>query len=498
MAKSSGPVRGMNAALASGEAGVGEIKAARTPLGVRQTAVALVAAVLGVGISVGTYHAIATRPLTFSGEVTPAHAYYLNFPNTGTVQTLAVRPGEQVKPGQVLATQVSSVAAANLSAAQAAVVADTALVAEDKEPQTTTTQLTQNQLSLAKAQAAATSAQGALSLAQNSAQNSVAAQTVVVNSDQTTLDNDNSRYAQYCADPATAPAPPPTTPAANAVTTANATPAATAPSAATAATAPNRAASPAPSASTADAREQYCQSLQSQLDKDSAALAQARADLGTAQSSGQAQQEQDEGTVSQSQSVLQAAQAQVAAQGTALTPSAIAQAESQLASAQAQLAAAQLAFKQTSILAPAAGIVADTAGAAGDIVGPEGVHSYAGPAAQSGTLVDQEPGIQLFVPSTTAGGSSTETDTYSALVTVYSGALTVTAQLPESEMASVHIGQSAELAVTAIGATVSGQVSQIPLDPARVPNATYYDVSITLDTQRPDILAGMSVNVTLG
>ncbi|MDH6574431.1 HlyD family efflux transporter periplasmic adaptor subunit [Kitasatospora sp. MAP5-34] len=511
MAKSARPARGMNAALASGEAGVGEIRPVRTPLGFKQLAVALCVAVGGTGIGVWSYHAIASRPVSFSGEVTPDHAYYLDFPTTGTVQTLTVRPGDHVKAGQVLATQVSSVAAANLAAAQAAVAADTALVAEDRNPQTTGSQLAQNQLDVAKAQAAADSAQGALALVQNSAQNAVTAQTAVVGSDQTTLDNDTTRYAQYCSTPAPG-ASPGASPAA--LMPYGSVPVGSVPSGpdpkrspSPSASVPSRSPSPSPSRSSpapspspsgsTPAEEQFCQGLQSQIDKDSAALALAKANLGTIQSSNQAQEQQDVGSMSRSQSVLQAAQARVGAQGTALTPAAIAQAQSQLASAQAQLAADELALRQTSIVAPADGIVADTAGAAGDIVGPEGVHSYAGPAAQSGTLVNQEPGMQLFVPSAAPGSGSTDKPAYSALITVYSGALSVTAQLPESEIAGTHQGQAATLAITATGRSVPGRVSRILLDPARVPSATYYDVTITMDTQQPDILPGMSVDVAL-
>ncbi|MDH6108449.1 multidrug efflux pump subunit AcrA (membrane-fusion protein) [Kitasatospora sp. MAP12-15] len=500
MAKPSRPVRGMNAALASGEAGVGEIRPARAPMGVKQLAVAVSVALVGSGIGVLTYNAIASRPVSFSGEVAPAHAYYLNFPNTATVQTLTVRPGDHVKAGQVLATQVSSVAAANLAAAQAAVDADNALLTQDRNPQTTADQIAQNQLDVAKAQAATTTAQGALTLAQNEAQNATAAQSTVVTSDQATLDNDTTHYALYCsATPAgpTPPAPPAPPPAA---LTPIPAPSASAPSPSASASHSTTPAPPTAAPSTPVGQEEFCTNLQSQLDKDSAALAQAQASLGAIQSSNQAQEQQDAGRLSQSQVVLQTAQAKVGAQGTALTPATIAQAQSQLATAQAQLASDQLALRQTSIVAPADGVVADTAGAAGDVVGPEGVRTYAGPAAQSGTLVNQQPGIQLFVPSAAPGtaSSTSENGAYSAVVTVYAGPLSVTAQLPESEITAVHQGQAATLNVSATGHTVTGRISQILLDPARVPGGTYYDVTITTDSQQSDLLAGMSVDVSLG
>ncbi|MCC9308163.1 efflux RND transporter periplasmic adaptor subunit [Kitasatospora sp. RB6PN24] len=127
------------------------------------------------------------------------------------------------------------------------------------------------------------------------------------------------------------------------------------------------------------------------------------------------------------------------------------------------------------------------------------MHAYEGPAAQSGTLVNQQPGIQLFVPSAAPGSNAGSTQaTYSALLTVYSGPLSVTAQLPESQVASVHQGQAATLSFPATGRSVPGRISEVRLDPARVPGATYYNVTITTDAQRAGALAGMSVNVTIG
>ncbi|WP_052441658.1 HlyD family efflux transporter periplasmic adaptor subunit [Streptacidiphilus anmyonensis] len=489
--KKSRPVRGMNAALADGEAGVGEILPARRPRALWQLGAAVLVTAAVAAVTAATYDAISSRPVSFSGEVTPAHAYYLNFPATGPVQTLLVRPGDHVRAGQVLATQLSSVAAANLQAARAAVAADTALIAEDQHPDTDPTQAAQDQLALAKAQSDAGSAQGALSLAQVAAANQVTAQTTAVTADQTSLTDDQARYTKDCATGTAPPAPGVTSaPTPSADPAPGATP-----------SAPGTGAQPAPSASaTTPADEQLCQNLAAQIDKDSAALAQARAQLSAVQSGAQAQEQQDQATLTQSQSVLQAAQAQIAAQGSALTPAIVAQARSQLATAEAQVAADQLALQQTVITAPADGVVADTAGAVGDVVGPAGVHAYAGPAAQSGTLVDQQPGVQLFVPTPATGGgsaSAAENAGYSALVTVYSGALQVTAQLPESQMANVHPGRQATLSVSASGRTLTGRISQILLDPARVPGATYYDVTITLDSPPPTVLAGMSVDVTL-
>jgi hypothetical protein len=53
------------------------------------------------------------------------------------------------------------------------------------------------------------------------------------------------------------------------------------------------------------------------------------------------------------------------------------------------------------------------------------------------------------------------------------------------------------LDVTALGRTVHGTVSQILLDPARVPTATFYDVVIAMSSEPSGLLDGMTVQVTL-
>jgi multidrug resistance efflux pump len=244
-------------------------------------------------------------------------------------------------------------------------------------------------------------------------------------------------------------------------------------------------------------QQQLCQSLLSQVERDTTGLAQAKADLTSIQSSNQAQQQQDASNVTAGQSVLDAAQQLVASQGTALPAATIAQAQSQLATAQAQLAVDQLALKQSSIIAPADGTFAETAGSVGEIAGSDGVHNYTGPAGQAGTVANQQSGVQLFQNSGTTAGGSSQGSTYSALITVYSGALNVTAQLPESGMVGIHLGQTATVSITAADLVVTGRVSQIVMVPATVLGATYYDVTFAIESKSSAIIAGMSASVTL-
>jgi multidrug efflux pump subunit AcrA (membrane-fusion protein) len=145
-------VRGMNAALDSGEAGVGELAPARGPLHPRQAAIMLLAATVGSVAGVVTFHSAVSAATRFSGQVVPAHAYYLNFAAAGPVLALNVQPGAQVTAGQVLATESSTVAQANLTAAQAAVTADQAAVAEAESQNPAALEQARSQLAAAQAE----------------------------------------------------------------------------------------------------------------------------------------------------------------------------------------------------------------------------------------------------------------------------------------------------------------------------------------------------------
>lgn len=151
------PLRGMAAAMTATEDGVGEFKPIRSPLRPRQFIIAVIAVAIGAIASVLGYRAVTGQPGNFSGQVTPAHAYYLNFANNAAIQTVNVRPGQTVKAGTVLATQNGSVQKARLSADEATVKADQAALSQDQAMQhagtATPATVAQAQASLASAQA---------------------------------------------------------------------------------------------------------------------------------------------------------------------------------------------------------------------------------------------------------------------------------------------------------------------------------------------------------
>jgi len=344
-------------------------------------------------------------------------------------------------------------------------------------------------------------AQNALNLQQNSSQNTASTESAVVTSAQNAYTTDSAHYASECSATATtsastsaAAAQGVQSPAATAGASSSSTDSGSSKHQTTAAAQ----ASSSPTVNVS--QEQFCQNLQSTISRDYTALSSAQAQLTDLEAAGQLQAQRDQSNLTQSQAVLTAAQARQDAASQPLTPEVIAQAKATLATAKAQVATDQLALQNTKIIAPASGTVADTAGATGDVVGPNGVHGYQGPAAQSGTTSNQQQGFELFVPqSSGSNGSSSSQSTYMPLITLYTGALSVVAQIPETDMTSVKAGTPASLDITALGVTVPGAVETTALDPVHTSSSTtYYDVTISLKSSDAHIMAGMSVQVSLG
>jgi len=127
-------VRGMNAALESGIAGVGELAPARRPIRPRQLILAVLLAFAGVAAGVLTYKSLASTPVSLGGQVVPTQVYPVSFGATGTINAVKIQPGQQVTAGEVLATQDGTLAEANLQEAHAAAAAAAAALFADQHP----------------------------------------------------------------------------------------------------------------------------------------------------------------------------------------------------------------------------------------------------------------------------------------------------------------------------------------------------------------------------
>jgi HlyD family secretion protein len=112
--------------------------------------VVLVAAAAVVLAVLVVSDAVTAASQTVSGALEPASAISLDFPQTGTVASVAVHPGEYVRPGQVLAVQ------SNRAALEGVVATDQAALQADKAD---LTQL-RAAMSFAARQAAAVAALG--------------------------------------------------------------------------------------------------------------------------------------------------------------------------------------------------------------------------------------------------------------------------------------------------------------------------------------------------
>lgn len=189
VSRSSQRVRGMNAALETGVAGVGEMAPARQPARPRQMVVAVLVAAVGLVAGVLTYKSLASGPESFSGEVVPAHVYALSFGDTGTVTAVKVDAGDRVTAGEVLATQNSTLAQANLQEAKDAEAAAAAAVYADEHPQ---------QADVTREQDAVASAQASLASATARASSTEARDNVTVSQSQQAVSEDAAAYNSQC------------------------------------------------------------------------------------------------------------------------------------------------------------------------------------------------------------------------------------------------------------------------------------------------------------
>jgi multidrug efflux pump subunit AcrA (membrane-fusion protein) len=452
-------VRGMNASLALSGGGLRE--RARRPVRAkpmhvrpmhisrRQVLMAvclLAAAVAGAFL---TLRSVASGLETFPGIVSSANVYNLDFPNTGTVTAIMVKPGQHVHAGQVLAQQDAATLQATVNADQAVVAADQAAVNQAQVPQLTGAQQNQAAQQLQQAKTALQNAQSALSAARSVGASEIAAAQAVVSSDQGLVTADQSRFSQAC---------------------------------------PNGV--PPPS-SNPGAQQAYltCQADQQQLEKDQSQLAVAQAQVPAVSAQAQQSITTQNASVASAQATLNLVESQLAAQSSPSAQATLAQDQANLQTAQSNLAQAQSQLAQASIVAPSAGVIAEVSGSPGQVLGPSGVRQYAGPAA-----LPTPSGFQLFPSQPSASSGQTATD-FTPLIQLAAGRTEVVAQVPEASVSKFHVGRAATITINALGWTTSAKVGQVVLDPARSTSVTY-DVVFVPNRTIPGLLPGMSASVS--
>jgi len=304
-------VRGMNAALETGVAGVGEMAPARQPARPRQMAVAVAVAVIGLAAGALTYRSLASGPVSFGGEVAPAHLYALSFGSAGAITALKVHAGDHVTAGEVLASQDDGLAQANLQAARDSAAAAAAALYAAEHPQ---------QSSVTREQDAVAAARSSLS---------------GVTAHVTGTDNRDSQIVSQRQQAVTA------------ATTALADQCGTATTSAA------------------------CQSLAARLATAKQKLTQAQTAAATARTAGQQQEQAAQSKLSERQAALKQVQAQTTG-GASVT---LDQAKQRLAAAKATVVQDEMALRGKSIVAPAAGTVGAVSAAAGDSITGSNVHN---------------------------------------------------------------------------------------------------------------------------
>ena len=458
-------VRGMNAALTTnGDApsrALTERDPARLHLGVRQLIVALLLAGLGVVAAIYTVHAVTAGDQTYPATVTSSQVYQLNFPNTGRVTLLAVKPGQQITSGQVLARQDATTLQAAVLADQAAVGAAAHQLAQARHPQTSPAQQQQDVLQVQQQQAALSNATTALTAAESTGQAQVSAAQQTVVADQQLVSTDTARYQQACPAGPVAPAP-------GLVGSAW---------------------------QSAQGTFTNCQNLQFQLDKDTSALTQAQAQVPIAAAQAKQAVDQQQAAVNTAQAALAVAQQQQAVQSAPANAAGLAQAEATLNQADSQLRQAQQAVQEAVLLAPASGTVMQVSGAVGEYLGGDGVRQYSGPAALP---TNQQPSFDLFPAAAGSSANGSSTAATLPLIEVMAGPQQITAQVNESAVSHFTVGHHATVRMNATDVNVPATAVGIILNPARTATAVTYDVILNLDHPLTGLLPGMSATVRSG
>ncbi|MGH7723501.1 MAG: hypothetical protein ACRENL_11860 [Candidatus Dormibacteria bacterium] len=396
---------------------------------------------LPLGALAFTLHAAYfTGSRTFAAVLQPAEQLALSFQDRGALEQISVSVGQHVVAGQVLAAQDAAAAQLQLDGARAELAAAQANLqyVEAGGTQTNalgfTVQAIQAQLAGAQQAAADMASVNNLSIVQ--AQQSI-------RDAQTTLGGDQQASASLCS---------------------------------------------------GGPQQTECISNSRQVAQDRQAIAQRTADYQHALAAARASADQSQRQVSLYQLDLAMAQgspvtaAQPANQGAQL-----AAAQANVATAQAQVAIDQQALDSMVLRAPVSGVISEVAGSVGEIVGDSGVQKYAGPQ----SLVTNSSPLQLFAP--TAPVPPTQGNQLSPVIRLAAdGNWVVLAQVAESDVSRLHVGQAATATFNALpdtGATVT--LAQIIPQAVQGSSQVEYDVVFHLAAKPKQALPGMTASVSI-
>ncbi|MDA8330008.1 MAG: hypothetical protein M0027_02125 [Candidatus Dormibacteraeota bacterium] len=179
---------------------------------------------------------------------------------------------------------------------------------------------------------------------------------------------------------------------------------------------------------------------------------------------------------------------------TTSSSTALSAAQAAVARDEAAVAADQVALQQATLTAPSAGVIAAVGGTAGEIAGPSGVTAPA----PVGSQVPTSAGFSLFPPAPqapTVGGQPSSQPMIAFYPATFWEAVAV---VPQSEIFSVHPGETARVTVNGRSGSIAGRVERVDSAPIYANGAASYDVVVRLDRSLGSGLLGMSANVSLG
>jgi macrolide-specific efflux system membrane fusion protein len=445
---------------------------------------ASVSVVLALGTTVlagvAAYGAESVSQKQYAGVVTAASVTPLNFQSSGYVENVAIRPGQLVTRGQVLATQNTVQSDAQLAAArasltndqsvetadQAAVTADKSRVNGDLSPQVQTAQSQQDQLQVTKAQAQVDQAQQQAAASATVGQQNIDQVNAVVQSDQTQVSTDTSTYSEQCQT-----SPPPTY------------------------------------------TQAQCDALKAQLASDQAALTDQQGLATSVQAQATQTAAQDAGAVSQAQISLQMAEGLQSVQAAPAASSTVADAQAAMARDQAQVErdnatigkdqeavqAAQLALYQLAVTAPFNAIVLAVNGQVGTLADQSGVRQYGDSTATSAG--QQDTGLfSLLPPTPKASGTAPSGNSQLPLIEVRAAnGWTVTSRVPETSLSEFAPSRRAAVSIPSAGVnSVKGVVSAVDPLPVVSNGSVGYNVVVRVTSELPvSVLSGMTADVAL-
>jgi multidrug efflux pump subunit AcrA (membrane-fusion protein) len=177
----------------------------------------------------------------------------------------------------------------------------------------------------------------------------------------------------------------------------------------------------------------------------------------------------------------------------AVEQASVARAKARLAADQARLAQAQLALEQATIRSPVNGLVMNVSGEVGDLVGPVGVQM----AGSAQPIVAQTPAFSPFPQASQRSATATRGAT-TPLIQLAAGPIRVEAQVSESAVGGLRPGRRATVTVPALGASLGARLLRVVPDPVQTAGGVSYGVLFNLLRPSPQVLPGMSADVTLG